>query len=338
MACEKKAVERKGGDKAKAQRIAQIPEDARARSAGIAGDGIEEPIPNLIQTPSEKVYKGTNNTWLVFGRDRPRSRLSGYGGKGDTQAASIDIVAGRMGSEAASFIEEVGIDEHPAGHFHSRIVRPNLNRMWVDPDMVKDAARIYISQKTDIDDNLGLVDGRVGNSKTKSGIAIKADGIRIIAREGIKLVTRTDRKNSQGCDIQEALGIDLIATNNDEDLQPLVKGDNLAEALQKIATHVDKLNGIVDSLLMYQISFNEALTHHTHFGPGKIISPIGPGFYWETTPSMPVVSRGIKTMSDHLSQTKRSLMIHKVNLGTFKFLYLNPAGGKYINSRYNNTT
>ena len=102
-----------------------------------------------------------------------------------------------------------------------------------------------------------MAEGKVGNSKTKSAIALKADAVRIVARDGIKLVTRTDAINSQGGQIAEAVGIDLLATNNDEDLQPLVKGGNLKEALEKLVTHVDKLNGIVDSLLMYQIAFNE---------------------------------------------------------------------------------
>jgi hypothetical protein len=236
---------------------------------------------------------------------------------GDTQCGSIDIVTGRMGSRAREFLDD--------------------QRVWVDNDVTTDAARIYISQKTDIDENYNLVDGTVGNSKAKSGIALKADAIRIVAREGIKLVTRTDKFNSQGGEVASSSGIDLIANNEDEDLQPLVKGGNLIDALKRLTTHVSKLNGIVDSLLMYQINLNEALIHHTHYGPMNIISA-GPGFVWETTPSMPVVSAGIKTMTDHLSQTKRSLMVQKANLGLYQISYLSPAGCKYINSRYNNVT
>jgi len=301
-------------------RLEGAPESLSINFRGIAGDPLPEPVPSYINAGSEKVIKGANNTWLVFGRDRMQGRASGYGGRGDTQAGSIDIVVGRLGSFAKSFEE-------------------NGKRCWVNPNVRYDAARIYISQKTDVDENFYLADGHVGNAKTKSAIALKADGIRIIARDGIKLVTRTDGINSQGGEIAEAVGIDLLATNNDEDLQPIVKGENLKEALEKLTTHVSKLNGIVDSLLMYQTAFNEALTHHTHIAPLKIIpAPTGIGFVWETAPSLPVVSKGIKTMIDHLSQTKRSLMSHKTNLGLYKFKYFNPAGDKYINSRYNNTT
>ena len=49
----------------------------------------------------------------------------------------------------------------------------------------------------------------------RSGIALKADGVRLIGREGIKLVTGVDSINSQGGTIEYAKGIDLIAGNDD---------------------------------------------------------------------------------------------------------------------------
>lgn len=312
MSNNKKAVSLNGqnvGDKALQQRQGDVNKDQAVGAKGIAGSPLYEPVPSFIKTSTEEVLHNGNNAWLVLGRDRPASRLSGYGGRGDTQAAAIDIVAGRMGSLSKSF--------NSAG-----------KRIWADPDFENDAARIYISQKTDIDDNFKLTSGRVGISKTKSGIALKADGIRIIAREGIKLITRTDVLNSQGGEIKSISGIDLIAGNDDSDLQPMVKGNNLADALRRLVVHVDKLNGIVDSLLMTQMTFNTALTHHFHFSPF---------FGLPTTPSPPVVAAGIKSMVDHLFQTKQSLVMHKVNLALFKTNYFSPAGSKFINSRFNNT-
>lgn len=308
---DKKAVSLSGpntGDRSVQERLSKVSTDQTSLAKGIGGDPLYEAVPQLIKTHSEKVYENGHNAAIVLGRDRPASRLSGYGGRGDTQAGSIDIVAGRMGFQSKSFTS-------------------SGKRVWVDPDFTNDAARLYISQKTDIDDNFKLAAGRVGISKTKSGIALKADGIRIIAREGIKLITKVDDHNSQGGDIQSITGIDLIAGNDDSDLQPMVKGNNLREALKRLTLHVDKLNGIVDSLLMAQMTFNTALTSHFHFSPF---------FGLPTTPSPPVVAAGIKTMIDHLFQTKRSLIMHKVNLSMFKHTYFSPSGGKYINSRFNN--
>jgi len=276
---------------------------------GIAGDKIMEPVPEFISTKSEHIIANQNNAWIILGRDRPAGRLSGYGGRGETQCASVDVVCGRMGSEP-------------------RQTDPEGSRVYANPDFTLDAARIYMSQKTDIDANFGLASGRVGNTATKSGIALKADGIRVIARDGIKLITRTDALNSQGGEIKSVVGVDLIAGNDDTDLQPMVKGNNLVEAFDKLIDHVDKLNGIVDSFLMSQMEFNNFATNHFH---------ISPGFMMATPPSPTMMASGVATAARQLAQTKVSLLSHKTNLATYKFNYLNPIGVKYINSRYNNT-
>jgi hypothetical protein len=300
---------------------------------GIGGDPLLEPVPQYIQTSTEKVIKNENNSWIVLGRDRPKGRMSGYGGRGDTQAGSIDIVVGRMG---AGVIAYTGDNQ----------------KVWTDPDFKKDAARIYISQKTDIDANFGLAAGTVGSAIgvnddefdivdnpnipaptsfkpiPRSGIALKADGVRLIGREGIKLVTGVDSINSQGGTIRSVAGIDLIAGNDDSDLQPLVKGENLSEALSRLVHHIDSLAGIVDTFLVHQTSLNEAIANHFHHSPfwGKM-----------TTISPSCQTQGVKWMIDTLSQTKRSLMLFKANLASFRVTYLNEVGKKYINSRFNNS-
>jgi hypothetical protein len=312
----KKAVETSGENSGI---VNELPPGSAAQYKGVLGNAlVGDEVPSYNKTKSEKVLEGKHNSSIVFGRDRPASVASGYSGTGDTQAGSIDIVAGRMGYKARS--------KNVLG-----------DRLFVDPNFKGDAARIYISQKSDIDDYMDLADGIVGNSKTRSSIGIKADGVRIVAREGIKLVTRTDRVNSQGGDVVDVNGIDLIATNDDTDLQPMVKGRNLVESLKELTKQVNDLNGIVDSLLQYQTYLNERITNHYHYGPAYVHSYAGWGFIWETTPSPPLMAAGQKTMIDHLSQTKRSLMIQKGNLAQFQTNYLNPSGKKYINSRFNNT-
>ena len=309
-----------------------LPIEDKAKVSGLAGDPLNEPVPFHIPTATEEILKNKNNAWIVLGRDRPSSRVSGYG-NGNTQAAAIDIVVGRGGPDVVEYDDDD-------------------KTVWVNPNFRKDAARIYISQKTDIDANFGLVAGTVGSSiginqdefdlvdsspqsayptitvpTPRSGIALKADGIRLIAREGIKLVTRTDAFNSQGGTIQGIKGIDIIAGNDDKHLQPMVKGDNLEEALVRVIHHLSELNGIVNTLLTHQSDLNRALADHFHKSP----------FYGQdTTISIPASAAAKKTAIDHLSQTKKSLAMNKTNLETFAKTYLSGIGDKYINSRYNN--
>ena len=209
-----------------------------------------------------------------------------------------------------------------------RAVTQDGERVYANPDFTMDAARIYISQKTDVDQNFGLVTGKVGSPRTKSGIAIKADGVRIVGREGIKLVTRTDKRNSQGGQVQSIVGIDLIAGNDDSDLQPMVKGDSLLSAMDRLVNYVDKLSGIVDSFLMSQMEFNTYSMSHIH---------ISPGFGAPTPPSPTMLAGGISTAIRQMAQTKTSILALKANLATYKINFLNPAGSGYINSRHNHT-
>lgn len=282
----------------------------RGLGRGIGGKKISEPVPSFVASETEKVVASQTNANIVLGRDRPGSRLSGYGGSGDTHCASIDMVAGRMANFAATS-------------------SPDGAPMSADPNFKLDAARIYMSQKTDVDTNFGLADGNVGNASAKSAIGLKADGVRIIAREGIKLVTKTDMKNSQGGSVEQISGIDLIAGNDDEELQPIPLGNNLEEACVKLTDHVDKLIGIMDNFLMYQMKYNVALATHFHHSPF---------FGAPTSPSPPAMSSGVQNVIDCLADTKRSLMTQRANLIMFKQTYFSVAGGKYINSRYNNTT
>jgi len=304
----KPAVDLIGLDPKSREYADSVPSELKSSARGVVGDPLQEPVPEYISTPSEKVIANKNNAWIVLGRDRTGSRLSGYGGKGDTHAASIDIVVGRMGSDA-------------------RKVDNNGNQLYVDPNFKKDAARIYISQKTDVDAAFGLPEGRVGNPKAKSAIALKADGIRIIAREGIKLVTKTDKKNSQGGNVMQISGVDLIAGNMEKELQPLVKGGNLQEALERLTHHVDKLSGIVDAFLHTQMQYNTAIQGHFHHSPFFAVPNL---------PSTVLQSEGMRCSLNQLVKVKRSLVNQKMNLAGYKLTYLNPAGKKYINSRFNN--
>jgi hypothetical protein len=149
--------------------------NGRGVGAGFFNENLIEPVPKRITTSAEYVISGKNNTWITLGRDRPASAGSGYGALGVNGAGCIDLCVGMMAGTVSGPSQTVS----------------------ANPNFAADAARIYISQKTDLDQNFGLAEGKKeknpngeNSTKGKSGIGIKADGVRIIAREtGIKLVT-----------------------------------------------------------------------------------------------------------------------------------------------------
>ena len=184
-----------------------------------------------------------------------------------------------------------------------------------------------MSQRTDVDDNFNLPKGTVGFAQAKSAVAIKADAVRLIARDGIKLVTGTDVYDGQGIRIDIQEGIDLIAGNNDEDLQPLVKGRNLAEALQEIIDLIADMNGVVTSLTTQYFQLVTALMIHTHIStvPGSPVTP-SPDF------AVSAISQYSQLMKLFLD-----LVIHQKNTVSTKHDYTYETGGGYINSIFNNT-
>lgn len=294
---------------------------------GVANDKLIEPVPNFIEAPCEKIIKGENNTFITLGRDRPSNLLSGYGGIGSTNAGTIDIVAGRMSGKIKT----------------ETIKGAKIIPIYCDNNFTKDASRIYISQKTDIDKNFNIVKTKSGTTEAKAAIAIKSDHVRLIGRESIKLVTGTDKKNSRGEEIMSIPGIELIAGNNEEGLQPIPKGKNLLSALRSINDQIDRLSGIVDSFLTYQLEFNAVLMQHTHPDPlTMFVGIMSSGNPLEITggrdlPSPEVFESGIKSTTSLLTITKKDLITLKTNLANLQLNYLEQFGKEFINSRSNKT-
>ena len=263
---------------------------------GVFCSPMQEPLPNYINATGERVSHH-GNSWIVLGRDRPASRTSGYGGEGHTQASSIDIVVGRGAPNDAN----------------------------ADPSFSNDAARIYISQKTDIDDNFAL--RGTNRSVAKSGIGIKADAIRIIGRQGIKLVT-SPRSGVQFSGASGA-GIDVMAGNDDEGLQPMVRGDNMVEALSVLEERISELSALVLNFLKSQAKFNTSLTTHTHLATQ---APIG---IIPTAPSVTLITAGVNASletAESMIDNFKGRMNLNVNWHT---KYLTSSSAKYICSKYN---
>lgn len=294
-------------------------EKAKFQGLGLQGRRVFD-CPKYNIAPDEKVYSN-GNTYIVLGYDRPHSETSGQQGN---RCSAIDIVVGRLGYQAKT-----------------RNSNGTLN--VVNPNFKKDAARIYMSQRAAPDDAkyFGLAEGSVGNVKLdspRSTIVLKADTLRFIARENIKFITKTDQKNSQGGKLdnsyQGIYGIDLIGMNDDSDMQPMVKGENLKECLSDIVEQINTLRDRVVTVLDYQRNMTQAMLTHTHRSPFYGI-PTAPDF--ET-----IMPKGIETMLNTAMNVEIPMMSSDLMASTGLITkYLCAPGGmrhkKYILSKYNNT-
>jgi len=298
----------------------------QAREMGFA-DGPKQNFdtPAYISNTAERVYS-KGNAFIVLGLDRPSNIFSGFGGGKNTHCAAIDLVAGRLGARGARSTK-------------------SGKAVNADPNFRSDAARVYISQKSDPDGYFGLVKGTVGNTSTKSPrstVAIKADTVRVIARENIKLVTRTDSQNAQGAELGNSFvgnyGIDLIALNDDKNLQPMVKGENLKECLSAIIESIHDIRDLFDNFVEEDRKLTQALLKHTHYSPffGSPTSPALTG----------LLPTGIETLINKITNVQLQLNTSMQKLNSVQTNYLEAPGGasaakdgksQYILSRYNNT-
>lgn len=270
---------------------------------GLNGDHLPEPVPNFISGNGDIVQKGLNNTWIVHTRDRPGSRASGHGGAGETESGAIDICVGRKGN----------------------------SNDYVDPNFKTDAARIYISHKTDLDDNFELAEGS-DETKSKSGIGLKADAIRIIGRESIKIVTGPFPLESSSDSSHQfsSRGIDLIAGNDDANLQAIPLGDNLSECLTIIVDVLADLSAMLDSLQSAQLDLEKTIKGHTHsLSIGNMGIPLS-----LSTDIPLLIHSSIKALKQ-TANVSMPMFDHRTNLENLKNNYLNSEGNTYICSTRN---
>ena len=280
--------------------------DSEPKFLGFNGNNFPDCTPTYVPLKRSKVIS-KYDSYITLGADAPNGPGSGYSAFG-ARCSAIDIVTGRLSS----------------------VVEASTNPdIYVLDNFDLDAARIYVSQRTDVDQNFGLKGGNVGDSIGRSAIAAKADAVRIIGREGIKLVTSGyGDYNSQGGKISTTYGIDLIAGNDDTDLQPIPKGDTLVKFLEDIMKLISNLYGQIASISQAQAEFANSLALHTH-------SSTAPGS--PTSPSIELTPAAIKASKVMLNDGLLESMNQNLNAALRELDYLYTLGSEYINSDFNRT-
>jgi hypothetical protein len=280
-----------------------------------------EPRVKYNFAPSEDVINN-GNAFITLGRDRPSGKASGFGGQGAVGANAIDIVVGRMSS---------------AKRADERIV---------DNSFSADAARIYISQLTNIDFNFGIDQGKSGYMEARSGIGIKADGVRVIGREGVKIVTgrannvrgygNKGETNSLGGKIsQPAPLIELIAGNNTESrevvgglfnspeiydtLQGVALGQNTVEAFRDLSEIISELAASLYRFVEIQTSFNSQI------GFAIALPTPWDGFVAQAISSFAAIRTNVQVKPRY-----KKAIYDKM---TWEVNHLQPFGYRYIESR-----
>ena len=228
--------------------------------------------PSQTNTPSRYVnrIRALNETIIAkhikIGPDRPFGRGTGYGSKGanpdSLPTESVDITVGAMGRRA-------------------KVLKDGTH---VDPS-IADAARFMISDITDVDKNMGFCDGPLGNKAAQSAIYGGADQVRFFGYDGIQFSTGMPQghkglkggiSTSMGGKISRAPKIVFSAGNTDGStpvfglpgilsddevsvIQGLAKGENVEACIADLAVILDKLQGALIRLAIFQGIFANIL-------------------------------------------------------------------------------
>jgi hypothetical protein len=214
-----------------------------------------EDNPTRFPAEAEKIFSRSKaNSFIVLGKDRMGDVFSGFGGRGTPNSNAIDIVAG-MGS---SF--------EPLGKRY-------LNKKdVVDPNPFTDAARVYISQRTDLDGHFGITEGQIyplDRQQGVSGVAMKADSVLVLGRRNVKIKAGQSHgegfpgggeTDAHGTRLSDAR-IELIA---DAPLEPMVRGDKLVECIRGIYGQIQDNRLHISNLIAQLLKLRVAIMTHTH--------------------------------------------------------------------------
>ncbi len=223
-----------------------------------------ESVPRFKKRPGDIVLEGSNNALISIGRDRigaitnyttsdengnktvpqPQSGLS-IGNFDLKNAGAIDLVTGRgqkpetSGKKVINHLQ----NEELAKDKPSTIEIPNEG----DPDFINDRSRIYISQRTKVDQSLLVSQRNISRTPPVSdsengdaGIIIKSDKVRIFARSDVQILVSgfaEEQINFKEADYEPGL-----TNSGDEMLEsPKIKTEN--KDSKKWASITIKSNG-----------------------------------------------------------------------------------------------
>ena len=205
------------------------------------------------------------------------------------------------------------------------------------------ASTIIIGSKTDVAKKAGIAAGSNPHpDEPQANIFIGSDYITLDGTSGIKLVTKRKPTNAKGGAMMAVSGIEIIAGNDDSDLQPLVKGDNLADALDELSALMINVIGTMHAFFQTQNQLNIELKGHRHMDlltmmvgttAGKGPTGLNDG---KTCESIEVQRRGNKTCSDITEYSLPDCETHIRKLKNWSLRYLSKTDQEhYINSNHN---
>lgn len=262
-----------------------------------------EPVPRYYKNPGDLIIQGSNNSTISLTTDRgwpaavdPASvKASNSAYKPKEFAGTIDIVAGRSRwlSVSGSGGRTTPITRKNRRNFEEVSKRINDFKTAVpsegDPDFYEDAARVYVTSKTNVDYNFNVssftpatfLDDAPPPDAGGSAVVARADEIRIISRRdeergitgSIRFIKEGTRDDSLSAILMHADGVVQISAKeihlgrapSDGGLQ---EGDSDAPGTSQPYVKYKQLEDLLKAIIADVKSFCDTVSTHTTPGYG----------------------------------------------------------------------
>ena len=284
-----------------------LSKESKRQTYGVGGYGGPDVSKSYDKTKNEKVYDGGFNSYLILGKDRHAGQYTGLGGLGGTNTGCLDLVAGLAGDKATLVDTEGNLKPYPK-------------------NFDKDSARVYITQKGSVDYYYDIPEKL---SEARSAVTGKADIVRLIGRENIRLQTGLDSVNSREWTIESKSGVDILSGRDLDSLEPIVKGDKLVEFLKEQEAAIVDLHAAVFDLSKLVEKLMDELANHTHLSAFQtdVKSPKYNEKSIELTKFRITHNKDLRAIKGQIK--KNTVSYKKAGKN-----YLTPLGKLFINSEY----
>jgi len=192
---------------------------------------------------------------------------------------------------------------------------------YVGNNFYSDASQIILGTSMNLA-SAEIAEGSVTDPGDQANIYIGTDYLTLDGTKSIKLVTGRKSTTSTGGDSKMSYGgVEIIAGNDDTDLQPMVKGLNLIFAFAELRDRVQLLSDTVHAFAQQQNKFNTVLKSHTH--PDLLsMALFGMSPNKNVLKNQKVKSVGSKTCSMITENTLPDCEAHRTDLDRWQAKYL----------------
>lgn len=218
---------------------------------------VGEPVPRVTKRVGDLLLQGSNNASILIGHSSDHTDLIDT--PSDLGAGTVDIVAGVGATSSTSAISTA-----PTTRGYDEILKvPELSNLSSNPfegqpDFMNDRSRVYVSMRSDSDNDFGLHFTYAGPVIGSAFIVAKSDEVRLVGRGSVRAKSEigntqmTLLESGDAALVGSRVFLGSSSPDHPGDLgvehQHVIKGDDLIRAIDNFADAIDTALGAPEGI------------------------------------------------------------------------------------------